>query len=74
MGIAGLATNLEPYAVRCTSEELRGYLAVIDGPALAYHAHKLAAEADQSRLPSYADINTTAIRWLKSLDAVDIKV
>ncbi|KAF2263748.1 hypothetical protein CC78DRAFT_266266 [Lojkania enalia] len=74
MGVAGLATNLEPYAVRCASEDLDGYLAVVDGPALAYHAHRLAAEADQSCLPSYANINATAIRWLKSLGDINIKV
>ncbi|KAF2746559.1 hypothetical protein M011DRAFT_404468 [Sporormia fimetaria CBS 119925] len=74
MGIAGLATRLEPYAARCTYEELQGYVAIIDGPALAYFAHKTAAESQSTGLPSYADINATALRWLDHLESSGIKV
>lgn len=74
MGIPGLATHLEPYALRYTLEQVNGYGAVIDGPALAYFAHRVAAEADQTRLPSYADINAVAIRWLKNLRNINIEV
>jgi hypothetical protein len=76
MGIAGLARCLDPYAIRYTPDELAGYHAVIDGPSLAYHAHELALAhmGDQVRLPSYAEINAQAIRWLKALETVNIKV
>jgi hypothetical protein len=76
MGIAGLASRLEPYAARFTAADLRGYHAIIDGPSLAYHASKLALAADgyQSRIPSYADINRQALRWLKTLEVLNIKV
>jgi hypothetical protein len=74
MGIPGLAGRLEPYATRCTPAELEGYVAIIDGPALAYFAHRVAAETNKSRLPSYADINAAAIRWLNHLEATNIKV
>jgi len=75
MGIAGLARRLDPYAIRYAPEELGGYHAVVDGPSLAYHAHELAlANIDHVRLPSYADVNAQAIRWLKALEFVNIKV
>ncbi|KAF2111654.1 XPG domain containing-domain-containing protein [Lophiotrema nucula] len=75
MGISGLQSNLEPYALQLKAQELGGYVACIDGPGLAYHAYNLAAAADPARLPSYRDINATAIRWLKSLeDDSSIKV
>lgn len=76
MGIPGLARRLEPYAVRCTRDQLDGYSAVIDGPALAYHAQKLAAisAASLARLPSYIDIQNEAIRWLMTLEKLNIKV
>ena len=79
MGIQGLARRLEPYSVRYSPQQLGGFFAIIDGPSLAYHALKLALDAldasvSQSRLPSYADINAEAIRWLNSLEAHGIKV
>jgi len=76
MGIQGLARRLEPYATRLSSEQLDGYSAVIDGPALAYHAHKLAlaSAASATRIPSYADIVAEARRWLYSLEKSNIKV
>jgi hypothetical protein len=76
MGIQGLARRLEPYATRYSSEQLEGYFAVIDGPALAYYAHKLALAASASplRIPSYADIVAEAIRWLTSFESSNIKV
>jgi hypothetical protein len=79
MGIQGLARRLEPYAARYSPQQLDGFSAIIDGPSLAYHALKLAlvasaASASQSRLPSYADINVEAIRWLNSLEDHGIKV
>jgi hypothetical protein len=74
MGIPGLAIRLEPHATRYTLLELEGYCAIVDGPALAYFAHRVAAEANKSRLASYADINAVAIRWLKDLEHVNIKV
>jgi hypothetical protein len=76
MGIQGLARRLEPYASRYSSEQLEGYSAVIDGPALAYYAHKLALAASASplRIPSYADIVAEATRWLTSLESSNIKV
>lgn len=74
MGIPGLASHLEPYATRYTSAELVGYTTIIDGPSLAYFAHRLAAQASSSHLPSYTDINAVAIRWLKNLENINIKV
>lgn len=76
MGIQGLARRLEPYATRFSSDQLDGYSAVVDGPALAYYAHKLAltAAASASRIPSYADIVSHAIGWLSALEANKIKV
>lgn len=76
MGIQGLARRLEPYATRYSSEQLDGYSAVVDGPALAYYAHKLALAtcASTSRIPSYSDINAEAIRWLNALESINIKV
>lgn len=76
MGIPGLARRLEPYASRYSLAEVEGYSAVLDGPALAYFAHKLAhaAAANQTRIPSYADIITEAIRWLNSLEYMNIEV
>jgi hypothetical protein len=74
MGIPGLASRLEPYANRIQSVDLEGYVAIIDGPALAYFAHSIAAEASSTRLPSYADINRVAIHWLCHLRSVNIKV
>jgi len=76
MGIQGLARRLEPYATRLSSEQLDGYSAVIDGPALAYYAHKLAlaSAASATRIPSYADIVAEALRWLTSLENSNIKV
>lgn len=74
MGIPGLASRLEPYAARYTSTDLDGYAAIIDGPALAYFAHRIASEGKKSQLASYADITATAIRWLAHLEAAKIKV
>ncbi|KAH8706916.1 XPG domain containing-domain-containing protein [Phaeosphaeriaceae sp. PMI808] len=76
MGIQGLAKRLEPYASRHSAQQLQDYTAVIDGPGLAYEAHKLAlrAAATQSRIPSYQDVNDEAIRWLNSLEEQGIKV
>jgi hypothetical protein len=76
MGIQGLARRLEPYSSRYSSQQLEGYTAIVDGPGLAYEAHKLAlsAAANQSRVPSYTDINNEAIRWLNSLEDQGIKV
>ena len=76
MGIPGLARRLDPYSNRYSPEELEGYAAIIDGPGLAYEAHKLALStaASQSRLPSYADINNAAIQWLHALENQSIKV
>lgn len=76
MGIQGLARRLEPYATRYSPQQLDGYSAVVDGPALAYYAHKLALTtfASASRIPSYSDITAQAICWLKSLESINIKV
>jgi hypothetical protein len=76
MGIPGLARRLEPYASHYSPQELEGYCAVIDGPSLAYHAHKLAltSSAGQLRIPSYTHINNEAIAWLNSLEEQGIKV
>lgn len=74
MGIPGLASRLEPYAARYTSTELEDYTAIVDGPALAYFAHRIASEGKKSRLVSYADITTAAIRWLDRLEEAQIKV
>lgn len=76
MGIPTLARRLEPYATKYSPQDLNGYTAIIDGPSLAYHAHKLALAAGVStgRIPSYADINHEAIRWLKSLEDLNIRV
>ncbi|KAF2271838.1 uncharacterized protein EI97DRAFT_453473 [Westerdykella ornata] len=75
MGIPGLATRLEPYALFCTFADLATlqYEAIIDGPALAYWAHSVAAQ-NQTRFPGYTDINTAAIRWLQHLESSGIKV
>lgn len=78
MGIAGLARRLEPHGDRYTSQDLSGYNAIIDGPSLAYHAHKLALAVRDTdnvpRLPSYADITQQALRWLRTLEVINIKV
>ncbi|KAF1974794.1 hypothetical protein BU23DRAFT_91019 [Bimuria novae-zelandiae CBS 107.79] len=79
MGIAGFARRLDRHATRYSPEDLSGSNAVIDGPSLAYHAHKLALAAavnksNVSRIPSYADIAQQALRWLRALDAINIKV
>ncbi|KAL6152278.1 hypothetical protein ACJBU6_09155 [Exserohilum turcicum] len=76
MGIQGLTRHLEPYATRLSSDQLDGYAGVVDGPALAYHAHKLAlaAAASASRMPSYADITAQALCWLRALESSNIKV
>ncbi|KAF1829042.1 hypothetical protein BDW02DRAFT_592894 [Decorospora gaudefroyi] len=76
MGIQGLARRLEPYATRYSSEQLEGYSAVVDGPALAYYAHSLAlvASASTARIPSYADVVAAALRWLTSVESGNIKV
>lgn len=78
MGIAGLARRVEAHATRYSSEDLSGYNAIIDGPSLAYHAHRLAlADVDRgnvSSIPSYADITLQALRWLRTLETVNIKV
>ena len=76
MGIPGLARRLEPYATQYSSEELEGYCAVIDGPALAYFGHKLAIDASESptNIPTYADISVASIKWLDSLEKCNIKV
>ena len=76
MGIQGLARRLEPYSTRYNAQQLEGYTAIVDGPGLAYEAHKLAlsAAASPSRIPSYTDINNEAIKWLRSLEDQGIKV
>lgn len=80
MGIAGLARRLDPHASQYSSAQLSGFNAVVDGPSLAYHAHKLAlaahaaADANVSRMPSYMDMIQQALRWLRTLDAINIKV
>jgi hypothetical protein len=74
MGIPGLATRLEPYAIRTSSADVDGYVAIIDGPALAYFAHRVANQGTKYRLPSYADINQVAIRWLEHLESINIRV
>ncbi|KAF3042377.1 hypothetical protein E8E12_006197 [Didymella heteroderae] len=73
MGIPGLARRSEPYAECRSAQQLDGYEAIVDGPSLAYHAHKLALDGSP-RVPSYAEINTEAIRWLNSLETANIKV
>jgi hypothetical protein len=73
MGIPGLARRSEPYAECRSAEQLKGYQAIVDGPSLAYHAHKLAL-AGSPRVPSYADVNAEAIRWLNSLETANIQV
>lgn len=73
MGIPGLARRSEPYAEFRSAQLLEGYQAIVDGPSLAYHAHKLALDGSP-RVPSYADINTEAICWLNSLETANIKV
>jgi hypothetical protein len=78
MGIAGLARRIEPHATRYSPGDLNGYNAIIDGPSLAYYAHKLALAASNggnaSRIPSYADITLQALRWLSALEGINIKV
>ena len=76
MGIPGLARRLEPYASQYSPEQLEGYSAVIDGPALAYFGHKLAlaASSNQASVPDYENIRAESIRWLESLEASSIKV
>jgi hypothetical protein len=76
MGIQGLARRLEPYSNRYSAQELEGYVAIVDGPGLAYEAHKLAlsAGASQTRIPSYAEINDEAMKWLNALEEQGIKV
>lgn len=75
MGIPGLATRLEQYALPCTFADLANlhYEAIIDGPALAYWAHSIAAQ-NNTRLPSYTSINAVALHWLQHLEGSGIKV
>lgn len=73
MGIPGLARRSEPYAEYRSAQQLHGYQAIVDGPSLAYHAHKLAL-AGSPKVPSYKEVNNEAIRWLNSLEAANIKV
>jgi len=73
MGIPGLARRSEPYAECRSAQQLEGYQAIVDGPSLAYHAHKLALDGSP-KVPSYAEINTEAIRWLISLESANIQV
>lgn len=76
MGIPGLARRLEPYATQYSPEELEGYIAVIDGPALAYFGHKLAiaASPNSANLPTYTEIANESIGWLNALEQHNIKV
>ncbi|KAH7400891.1 XPG domain containing-domain-containing protein [Phaeosphaeria sp. MPI-PUGE-AT-0046c] len=76
MGIPGLARRLAPYSSRCSEQDLKGYSAIVDGPSLAYEAHRLAfsAAATQTRIPSYADINNEAVKWLSALEEQGINV
>ncbi|KAF2445031.1 hypothetical protein P171DRAFT_431797 [Karstenula rhodostoma CBS 690.94] len=78
MGVAGLARRLEAHATRYSPEDLKGYNAIIDGPSLAYHAHKLALAAldrgNVSRIPAYTDITFQALRWLRTLEGINVKV
>ncbi|KAF1959751.1 hypothetical protein CC80DRAFT_590938 [Byssothecium circinans] len=78
MGVAGLARRLEPYCTRIAAADLSGYKAIVDGPSLAYHAQKLAITDNlknrQAHVPSYADINRQALRWLRALEDINIKV
>lgn len=74
MGIPKLTKSLEPFAVQRPLVQLTYYSAVIDGPALAYHAWSLAAETRRSGIPSYADVNHAAIRWLHRLETFNIQV
>ncbi|KAI8937361.1 hypothetical protein NX059_006567 [Plenodomus lindquistii] len=76
MGIPGLARRLEPHAAQYAPDQLDGYSAIIDGPALAYFGHKLAvaASTDAFKLPTYQDITTGAIRWLDQLESIHVKV
>lgn len=76
MGISGLARRLAPYSSRHSVNDLKGYSAIVDGPSLAYEAHRLALStaATQTRIPSYADINAEAVRWLSTLEEQGINV
>lgn len=76
MGISGLARRCAPYSSRHSAQDLKGYAAIIDGPSLAYEAHRLAlgAAAAQARIPSYVDINAEAVRWLSMLEEQGINV
>lgn len=78
MGIAGLARRLETHATRYSLQDVKGYHAIVDGPSLAYHARKLALAAldrdDVPRIPAYNDITFQALRWLKTLESINIKV
>ncbi|OAL00621.1 hypothetical protein IQ06DRAFT_336132 [Phaeosphaeriaceae sp. SRC1lsM3a] len=76
MGIPGLARRLAQYSSRCSVQDLKGYSAIVDGPSLAYEAHRLAltAASTQTRIPSYADINNEAVKWLSALEEQGINV
>lgn len=69
MGIARLATHIKPYASRYEPEAPDSTRkAVIDGPALAYHAYELTARAiSETDQVSYNAVNITAINFLREL-------
>lgn len=80
MGIPHLITHLRPYAVVADLTTKNAPNVVIDGPAFAYHIYHLclAAKADNKNpfeaTPSYALLGNTAIQWLDTLRARDVKM
>jgi len=73
MGIPHLITSLESFA---ESQSLAGQDVIIDGPAFAYHVYhssmcmgaKAGVRGAFEVVPSYHEISTVAIEWLRALE------
>jgi hypothetical protein len=76
MGIARLATYIKPYATPYAPEGTDSTRkAVIDGPALAYHAYEVTARgiAEKDEV-SYEAVNSTAVDFLRGLAEHNIQM
>ncbi|KAK3987840.1 Deoxyhypusine hydroxylase [Cladorrhinum sp. PSN332] len=75
MGIPRLKRNLEPFADKGIIEPCK---AVVDGPALAYHALNLCSRATLKsspfEQPSYELLGRTAIAWLTKIEEYGLEV
>ena len=68
MGIARLASTLEPYAKHVVLQDEK---AVVDGPALAYHL-LYKCRANDVVQPSYQLLGECVISWLDEMSSHNI--